>query len=122
MSCWGGFFRCFVLGSEDPKWRNVLKVPPNDKRLGFADSITKSLVVSREFRNCLFRDFRNRPRSITRLQKLCDRALFLSGQIGAQAHVLNDHRPLRVAVLLRGPEVVTARAVFRPELRAGLIG
>ena len=61
-----------------------------------------------------------------RFQKLNDRALFRSGNIRPDAHVMNDDIPLRATVHCRWPNIVTALAVhcpkfFTAELCAGAV-
>lgn len=61
---------------------------------------------------------RDHPSSLRGLQELDDGPLFLAGNVCADAHVMDDHVPLRVVVHCGRPNVVAAQTVVRPELFA----
>ena len=62
---------------------------------------------------------RDRSFLLCRFQELDDGALFLPGNICTDAHVMDDHVPLRVVVHCRRPDIVAAQTVVRPELFTG---
>src|SRR5436190_915279 len=73
----------------------------------------------RRFRFCLSGNWLDQlfaRRSGSSLQERKDFFVLLGSEIGPDAHVSHDYLPLRRAIVARRPDVMTANAVFGPQV------
>src|SRR6266568_6850458 len=95
----------------------LLLMVANPTANAVTDTVKKNfgnLVIGQSFGYYVFIFVRT---SVCGFEELQDFLVLLGGQVGADAHMHHGHVPLRIAVGIGGPDVMTTRAVLRPQLR-----